>query len=43
MKKNPIPTKYWRYCFRKINGKKQYVKLKKVRGKIKIRKVKRRK
>jgi hypothetical protein len=36
-KREPIPTKYWRYCFRRLNGKRTYVKIKKVRGKVKIR------
>lgn len=41
-KKEKIPTKYWRYCYRKINGKNKYVKVKKVGDKVKIRVVKRR-
>jgi len=42
MSKKPIPSKYWSYRFRIINGRKRYVKIRKVAGKVKIRFVKRR-
>jgi len=38
-----IPSSYWRYTWRKLNGKIRYVKVKKVNGKVKIRIAKRRK
>ncbi len=37
-----IPTGYWAYRWYTINGRRQYVKVRKVKGKIKIRKAKRR-
>jgi len=43
MPKRKIPTSYWSYRWYKINGKRVYVKVRKVKGKIKIRRARRRK
>jgi len=42
MKKTSVPRSYWSYRWRKINGKRTYVKVKKIGGKEKIRIAKRR-
>jgi len=43
MNKKPIPTTYWSYRWYRINGRRVYVKVRKVKGKIKIRRARRRK
>jgi len=42
-KKSKIPSSYWAYRWYRINGKRVYVKVRKVGGKIKIRRARRRK
>jgi hypothetical protein len=42
MKNKPVPKSYWSYRYRVVNGKKRYIKIKKVAGKEKIRVVKKR-
>jgi len=43
MVKKTIPSSYWSYRWYRINGKRVYVRVRRVKGKIKIRKAKRRK